>query len=86
MVARQYDRLKPSVRDFCGCDVCRDDVLVFALNRLRPKYVAHRRGEILTNVELGADQSLADISVALMEGFRRVEASPSAHHGGPTEA
>jgi hypothetical protein len=64
------------VPGFCGCDVCRDDVLVYALNRLHPKYVSHRRGEILTTVELGANQGLAEVAVVLMDGLRRVTASP----------
>lgn len=80
MVEREYERLKGSVEGFCGCGLCRDDVLVYALNRLHPRYVAHRKGEIITSVELGAEQSVADVSVALMDGFRRVKANPRADH------
>ena len=29
--------------EFCGCDICREDVLVYALNRLPPRYVAASR-------------------------------------------
>lgn len=77
VVEREYERLKDTVAGFCGCATCRDDVLVYALNRLRPKYVAHRRGEILTTLELGGDQSLADVAVALMDAFRKVNAEPT---------
>ena len=82
-VAREYQRLQPSVEGFCGCDVCRDDVLVYALNRLKPHYVAQRPGEILTNVSMERDQQRADAAVVLMDGFKRVKASPRPEHHPP---
>lgn len=80
IVAREYERLKSTVPDFCGCDMCRDDVLVYALNRLPPRYVAQPTGEVLTNVTMGSDQPRADISVVLLEGLRRVKAEPREDH------
>lgn len=80
VVAREYERLLPRVEGFCGCDMCRDDVLVFALNRLPPRYVAAPRGEIITSVTMSEDQNLADVSMALMDAFRRVNANPRAGH------
>ena len=56
--------------------MCRDDVLVFALNRLPPRYVTQPTGEVLTSVTMGSDQPKADISVVLLEGFKRVHADP----------
>ncbi len=82
-VAREYERLRPSVDGFCGCAVCRDDVLVYALNRLKPHYVAQRPGEILTNVYMEGDQQRADAAVVLMEAFKRVKASPRPEQHGP---
>lgn len=75
-VAREYDRLVQEIADFCGCPVCRDDVLVYALNRLKPQYVAQREGEIITSVSMEGDQKRADVAIALMDGFRRVRAGP----------
>lgn len=76
VVAREYERLIGSVEGFCNCEQCHDDVLVYALNRLPPRYVAHRTGEILTNVSLESDQPRADISVMLLDAMRRVKAEP----------
>ncbi|MGH7751218.1 MAG: late competence development ComFB family protein, partial [Gemmatimonadales bacterium] len=39
-VSREYERLRPQFPNFCGCDVCHADVLVFALNRVPSHYVA----------------------------------------------
>lgn len=82
IVAREYERLAPSVRGFCGCDDCRTDVMVYALNRIPPRYVAKREGEVITSVRLQGQQDVADISVALLDGFRRVQENPRAGHAG----
>jgi len=76
VVKRVYAELLPSAPDPCGCDVCREDVMVFALNRLPPQYVVTLRGQVLSELEMNADQKRADVAIALMEGFHAVGASP----------
>jgi len=73
---REYDSLRPQFPAFCGCDTCRGDVLVFALNRLAPHYVSTRQGEILTEISLGSDQERAKLSVIVLEGLRKVAVAP----------
>lgn len=80
VVRREYEQLKGTVPDFCGCDICRDDVLVYALNRLTPRYVAQRTGEVITNVSLESDQPKADVSVVILDGLRRVHSGPRSGH------
>ena len=79
LVDREYDRLLPTVPGACSCPVCREDVLVYALNRLRPHYVATPAGEVISGVEMEKVQGQADIAVALMDGIRVVAAAP--RHG-----
>jgi competence protein ComFB len=76
VVARQYSELVTSVPHACRCDVCREDVLVFALNRLHPHYVATLKGEVLSQLEMTADQGRADVAVAILDGIRHVKAAP----------
>ena len=76
LVVREYDRLLPTVAGACGCAVCREDILVYALNRLQPHYVATPAGEVISSVEMEKVQGQADIAVALMDAFRVVGASP----------
>ena len=71
-----YDALRPHFADFCGCEVCRDDALVFTLNRVPPRYVSSRQGSVLTEVALEKDQSRAAIDVAMMEALRRISLAP----------
>lgn len=82
-MAREFDRLREQYPDFCGCETCCDDVKVFALNKLPPRYVTARRGAVLTHVRMQGEQELADISVALIEGFKRIMRHPRPEHGKP---
>lgn len=76
VVQREYQSLRGQFPKFCGCDTCRGDVLVYALNRLSPHYVSTRQGEILTELSLATDQEKAKLDVALLEGLRRVGMAP----------
>jgi competence protein ComFB len=76
MVAREYAELLLTMPGACGCALCREDVLVYALNRLPPRYVATLTGEVLSEVQMDAEQGRADITVALLEGIRVVAAAP----------
>ena len=75
-VMEAYAQLQPRFPDFCGCDVCRTDVLVYALNRLPARYVAGREGSVVTELNLDKDQSRAAIDVAVLDGFRKVGLAP----------
>lgn len=73
---REYLSLRETFPKFCGCDTCRGDVLIYALNRLTPHYVSTRQGEILTELSLASDGEKARLDVALLDGFRKVAAAP----------
>ncbi|PYO64825.1 MAG: hypothetical protein DMD70_00020 [Gemmatimonadetes bacterium] len=76
VVQREYAKLRPQLPRFCGCETCRGDVLVFALNRLAPSYVSTPQGEVLVELRLDSDQEKAKLDVALLEGFRKVGLAP----------
>ena len=52
-----YDRLRPSFPQFCGCDMCRGDVLIYALNRVQARYVNTLAGSVMTELNLEKDQN-----------------------------
>ena len=79
VVTREYDDMLREVPDACGCPLCREDILVYALNRLPPRYVATLQGEVLSEVQMEADQGKADVTVVLMDAFRVVASAP--RHG-----
>ena len=75
-VAEAYDQLRRHFPEFCGCDVCRADVMVHALNRIPARYVASPTGSAVTELQLEKDQTRARIDVVVMEGFRKVAGAP----------
>ncbi|MBR5967245.1 MAG: late competence development ComFB family protein [Lachnospiraceae bacterium] len=50
MVERKLDSMMPQL-DVCSCEICRTDILCYALNRLKPKYVATSQGELLSKID-----------------------------------
>jgi len=76
VVQREYDSLRDGFPKFCGCDTCRGDVVVYALNRLSPHYVSTRQGEILTALSLQSDGEKAKLDVALVDALRKVALAP----------
>jgi len=82
-VVESYGALKGHFPDFCGCDICQADVIVYALNRLPPRYVATLEGAVVTEVSLDRQQDRAAIDVAVMDGFRRVTRTPRCGKGSP---
>ncbi|HXI22097.1 MAG TPA: late competence development ComFB family protein, partial [Gemmatimonadales bacterium] len=47
-----YTKLARNFSDFCGCEMCRVDVLVYALNRIPARYVSGLEGTVVTDVNL----------------------------------
>lgn len=75
-VIAAYDAMRPHFPDFCGCEICRDDALVFTLNRVPARYVSSLTGSVVTEVNLEKEQSRAAIEVAMMEGMRKIGLAP----------
>jgi competence protein ComFB len=75
-VTAAYETLRSHFPAFCGCDLCREDVLTFALNRIPPRYVSRREGSVVTEVNLEKEQSRAAIEVVVMEALRKISVAP----------
>ncbi len=50
MVERKLEAMLPQL-NVCTCEICRTDILCYALNRLKPKYVATSQGELLSKID-----------------------------------
>ena len=75
-VTATYEQLRAHFPDFCGCSICRGDVLVYALNRTPARYVNTLEGSVVTEFNLERDQSRAAMEVTVMEGLRKVSVAP----------
>ncbi len=49
----------------CQCDLCRNDMIAYALNQLPPKYVVTLEGEVWTKVKLLTPQNQTDVMTSL---------------------
>jgi competence protein ComFB len=83
-VQESYGSLVSRFPDFCACEACREDVLVYALNRLPPRYVTSVEGQSVSEVALGSPQDRTMIDVAVMDGIRRVAKAPRCGRGRTT--
>ena len=75
-VVAAYDTLRPHFPEFCGCEICREDVLVYALNRVPPRYVATPTGLGRDRGEPGEGPEPRAIEVTMMEALRKVSLAP----------
>lgn len=75
-VVAAYDAMRPHFPDFCGCEICREDALVYTLNRIPARYVSSTTGSAVTEVNLEKEQSRAAIEVAMMDGLRKITLAP----------
>jgi hypothetical protein len=71
-----YDRLKGKVTGFLDSPEQRADVIVYALNRLPPRYVVTNEGKAITDVALDSDQQRTAIEVKVVEAMRMVAQRP----------
>jgi hypothetical protein len=83
-VIAAYDSMRPHFPDFCGCETCREDALVYTLNRLPARYVSTPTGSVVTELNLEKNQSRAAIEVAMMDALRRVSLAPRCGNRGKT--
>ncbi len=75
-VIEAYDRLKGKVEGFRETPGHREDVIVYALNRLPPRYVVTNEGKAVTEAQLEAPQHRTTIDVQVIEALRQVARKP----------
>ncbi len=71
-----YEAIRSHFPDFCGCELCRDDALVFTLNRVPARYISSRTGSAVTQMNLEKEQNRATIEVTMMEALRKITLAP----------
>ena len=63
----------------CTCDACKSDVVAYALNHLKPHYVATHQGSLMVKLQSYELQSRADVVAAISEAAVMVSKMP--RHG-----
>lgn len=74
-VLQKLDEVWDSL-DCCKCDQCRDDIVSYALNQLKPRYVSTEKGKVFVKVDTMSSQFEVDILTAIYEGVAIVKKNP----------
>ena len=77
MVEDRLEQMLPEM-ECCTCDICKTDILCYALNRLKPKYVSTEQGELLSRVDSVSITYHAAIITEIAAGVEIVKKNP--HH------
>lgn len=60
----------------CKCVECKQDMLAFALNMVKPKYVNSTKGELFGRIDSTKLQNSVDIDIAVAKAIATVSTSP----------
>lgn len=62
--------------DACRCKKCRADMVAYALNRLKPRYVVSEKGAVLARTQSLDSDFQTEILVVLTAAVKQVAAHP----------
>ena len=75
IVSERLDTLLNDL-DCCKCSDCKLDMLAFAFNMVKPKYVNSTKGELFGRIDSTKLQNSVDIDIAVAKAIATVSASP----------
>lgn len=76
LVFEAIDELLEKYEDICACDICRTDIVAYALNSLPPKYIATETGEVYSKLSTLQSQTNSDVLSAIIKAIMRVSKNP----------
>ena len=76
LVPEMVDSILPSLIGVCTCEMCRADVICLTLNQVKPRYVVHRYGEIMSRAEFEGLQKKAEIISVITRSARQIAGKP----------
>ena len=74
-VKNAIDQVIPNL-GICLCDKCQCDIAALALNALPPKYVATRKGQLYTKLDVFEQQFTIDITTEVIKAAKSVAQNP----------
>lgn len=77
VVRNTFRTLRERDAAYCRCQRCEDDVMTWAMNNAKPRYVGELPlGAAVTRVALSQDGAKAEIAVVVLDAMRRIAAHP----------
>lgn len=77
VVVEVLDKQGNQLHMTCTCQVCKNDIMALALNRLPVRYVAHEKGQAIQRALFLDEQVRADVWRELSHAVSIVSANPS---------
>ncbi|RKX68576.1 competence protein ComFB [candidate division WOR-3 bacterium] len=75
-VKEVVEELYKERKDVCSCETCKNDIITYTLNQLRPRYADSELGRVITKVEMNQRQFRAEIIAIAMKAFDLVKQHP----------
>ena len=79
LVMEQLDNMLKEMKSVCACQRCRDDMVAYALNNLKPLYATTERGETISKASALEPQVHTDLITAITKAIELVGKNP--RHG-----
>ncbi len=76
VIKDELDKLLVDITDICKCQKCKFDMMVWALNRLPPKYVLSDKGRIYTKLTEQETQFRVDVVRELTKAILCIAKNP----------
>ncbi|MDD5730571.1 MAG: late competence development ComFB family protein [Candidatus Omnitrophica bacterium] len=76
LVEEELEQLFEETEDVCKCQKCKMDIMVWALNRLPPKYVITDKGRMYTKLKEQEIQFKADVVREITKAILHVSKNP----------
>lgn len=76
IVTENLEWLLAEKEDICKCYKCKLDMMIWALNRLPPKYVVTEKGRMYTKLKEQEIQFKVDVVKELTKAIMRVSRNP----------
>ena len=75
-ITEELNGVMKKLKGSCDCERCKEDIVAYTLNRMPAKYVVTPLGNAYTKLSQLKAQTMADITVRLMEAARIVKKNP----------
>lgn len=75
MVEETFDTMISEL-DCCTCELCRSDIVAYALNHLPPMYAVSDSGRVISKLYATQAQHMLEIQIELAKAARLVKSHP----------
>lgn len=76
LVWEMLDKVLDDINPPCRCEMCKADMVAYALNKIKPRYSSTEKGETITKAMALQFQTHMDVVAALTQAAEQVARNP----------